>query len=78
MVKSNYQTMKKLFLFYEGISPYIPDFGKIKIDNGCVFHDSLFLLVNVNHTDTYFNEEHQDSTVTILNETAIVGLDKNL
>ena len=57
---------------------YIPDFGKIKIDNGCVFQDTLFLLVNVNHTDTYFNEEHQDSTVRILNETAIVGLDKNL
>ena len=27
---------------------------------------------------TYFNEEHQDSTVRIYTETAIVGIDKNL
>lgn len=72
------KTLREVRRYSDQIRPYIPDFGKIKIDNGCVFHDTLFLLVNVNHTDTYFNEEHQDSTVRILNETAIVGLDKNL
>lgn len=64
--------------FEQDCPSYIPDFGKKKIDNGCVFHDTLFLLINVNHTDTYFNEEHQDSTVRIYTETANVGIDKNL
>ena len=72
------KTLREVGRYSDEISRYIPDFGKIKIDNGCVFHDTLFLLVNVNHTDTYFNEEHQDSTVRILTETAIVGLDENL
>ncbi len=72
------KTLREVRRYSDEISRYIPDFGKIKIDNGCVFQDTLFLLVNVNHTDTYFNEEHQDSTVRILNETTIVGLDKNL
>lgn len=72
------KTLREVRKYSDQIRPYIPDFGKIKIDNGCVFHDTLFLLINVNYTDTYFNEEHQDSTVRILNETAIVGLDKNL
>ena len=58
------------------IAPYIPDFGKVKIDNGCVFHDTLFLLVNVNYTETYFNEKRQDSAVRVLNESAIIGLDE--
>ena len=72
------KTLREVGRYSDQIRPYIPDFGKIKIDNGCVFHDTLFLLINVNYTETYFNEEHQDSTVRILNETAIVGLDKNL
>lgn len=72
------KTLREVRRYSDQIRPYIPDFGKIKIDNGCVFHDTLFLLINVNYTETYLKEQHQDSTVRILNETAIVGLDKNL
>ncbi len=60
------------------IAPYIPDFGKIKINNGCVFNDTLFLIVNVNYIETYFNEKTQDSVVRAMNESAIVGLDEQL
>ena len=60
------------------IAPYIPDFGKVKIDNGCVFNDTLFLLVNVNYAEAYFNERRQDSAVRVLNESAIIGLDEQL
>lgn len=63
---------------YSEIAPYIPDLGKVKINNGCVFNDTLFLLVNVNYTETYFNERIQDSVVRAMNESAIIGLDEQL
>ena len=72
------KTWQNVSRYAKEISPYIPDFGKIKIDNGCVFNDTVFLLVNVNYTETYFNEKRQDSAVKVLNESAIIGLDKQL
>lgn len=72
------KTWQNVSRYASEIAPYIPDFGKVKIDNGCVFHDTLFLLVNVNYTETYFNERIQDSVVRAMNESAIIGLDEQL
>ena len=72
------KTWQDVSRYASEIAPYIPDFGKVKIDNGCVFHDTLFLLVNVNYIETYFNEKRQDSAVRVLNESAILGLDAQL
>ena len=74
----NETTLQKVTHYTNEIAPYIPDFGKIKIDNGCVFNDTLFLLINVNYTETYFNEKIQDSVVRAMNESAIIGLDEQL
>ena len=71
-------TWQKVAQYANEIAPYIPDFGKIKIDNGCLFHDTLFLLVNVNYIETYFNERIQDSVVRAMNESAIISLDEQL
>ena len=72
------KTWKNVNQYASEIAPYIPDFGKVKIDNGCVFQDTLFLLVTVNYTETYFNEKRQDSAVRVLNESAILSLDRQL
>jgi hypothetical protein len=72
------KTWKNVSHYASKISPYIPDFGKVKIDNGCVFHDTLFLLVNVNYIETYFNEKKQDSAVKVMNESVILGMDGQL
>ena len=74
----NGKTWQDVSRYASEIAPYIPDFGKIKINNGCVFNDTLFLLVNVNYIETYFNEKTQDSVVRAMNESAIVGLDEQL
>lgn len=71
-------TWQRVAQYANEIAPYIPDFGKIKIDNGCLFHDTLFLLVNVNYIETYFNERIQDSVVRAMNESAIISLDEQL
>ena len=60
------------------IKPYIPDFGRVKINNGCIFNDTLFLLINVNYIESYYNEKRQDSAVKVMNESAIIGLDEQL
>lgn len=72
------KTWQNVSRYASEIAPYIPDFGKVKIDNGCVFQDTLFLVVTVNYTETYFNEKRQDSAVRVLNESAIIGLDEQL
>lgn len=72
------KTWQSVSRYASEIMPYIPDFGKVKIDNGCVYHDTLFLLVNVNYIETYFNEKRQDSAVRVLNESAILSLDRQL
>lgn len=60
------------------IAPFVPDFGKIKIDNCCTFNDTLYLLVNVNFTEKYFNEMRNDTSLRVLNESAIVVLNNLL
>ena len=60
------------------IKPYIPDFGRVKINNGCIFNDTLFMLINVNYIESYYNEKRQDSAVKVMNESAIIGLDEQL
>ena len=60
------------------IKSYIPDFGRVKINNGCIFNDTLFMLINVNYIESYYNEKRQDSAVKVMNESAIVRLDEQL
>lgn len=72
------KTWQNVSRYASEIAPYIPDFGKIKTNNGSVYNDTLFLLINVNYLETYFNEKRQDTTVKVLNESAIIGLDEQL
>ena len=60
------------------IKSYIPGFGRVKLNNGCIFNDTLFMLINVNYIESYYNEKRQDSAVKVMNESAIVSLDEQL
>lgn len=72
------KTWKNVSRYATEIKSYIPDFGRVKINNGCIFNDTLFMLINVNYIESYYNEKRQDSAVKVMNESAIVSLDGQL
>ena len=72
------KTWKDVSRYATEIKSYIPDFGRVKINNGCIFNDTLFMLINVNYIESYYNEKRQDSAVKAMNESAIIGLDEQL
>ena len=72
------KTWKVVSRYATEIKSYIPDFGRVKINNGCIFNDTLFMLINVNYIESYYNEKRQDSAVKAMNESAIIGLDEQL
>ena len=72
------KTWKDVSRYATEIKSYIPDFGRVKINNGCIFNDTLFMLINVNYIKSYYNEKRQDSAVKAMNESAIIGLDEQL
>ena len=72
------KTWKDISRYATEIKSYIPDFGRVKINNGCIFNDTLFMLINVNYIESYYNEKRQDSAVKAMNESAIIGLDEQL
>ncbi len=72
------KTWKDVSRYATEIKSYIPDFGRVKINNGCIFNDTLFMLINVNYIESYYNEKRQDSAVRAMNESAIIDLDEQL
>lgn len=72
------KTWKDVSRYATEIKSYISDFGRVKLNNGCIFNDTLFMLINVNYIESYYNEKRQDSAVKVMNESAIVSLDEQL